>query len=263
MLRHKLFANALVSLGIVIALSAKEPPAQVLVWPATGTPVLRFSFGKFRELSSIGSLHNYLIDTTAENVWGKKISDATFTLYLFDKNKARIGEGWITLSNVGIGQSVKFQTTVGASGTPVSLEIMPRSLPAELQPLAPPKVISITVNSVPQGALLKVDGSDAGATPKQLRMSVGKHLLEFNKDGFNTGKFPLEIGPDDVSGGSVSFELGTSAHDTVELRDGSVLTGDVESVSATEVVVRVGGAVQRLDRNQVKRISLTERETPK
>ena len=262
MLRHRLFINSVVCLSFALALYAKDQPAQVLVWPATGTPVLRFSFGKFRELSSIGSLHNYLIDTTAENVWGKKISDATFTLYLFDKNKTRIGEGWITLSNVGIGQSVKFQTTVGASGTPVSLEIMPRSLPAELQPLAPPKVISITVNSVPQGALLKVDGNEAGATPKQLRMSAGKHLLEFSKEGFNPGKFPLEIGPDDVSGGSVSFELGTSAHDTIELRDGSVLTGDVESVSATEVVVRVGGAVQHLNRNQVKRISLTERETP-
>ena len=87
-------------------------------------------------------------------------------------------------------------------------------------------------------------------------------MLEFNKEGFNPGKVPLEIGPDDVSGGSVSFELGTSAHDTIELRDGSVLTGDVESVSATEVVVRVGGAVQHFNRIQVKRISLTERETP-
>jgi hypothetical protein len=261
-LRHKLFANSVFCLSIALTLFAKEPPAQVLVWPANGTPVVRFSFGKFRELSSIGNLHNYLIDTTAENVWSKRIPDATFTLYLFDKNKARIGEGWITLSNVGAGQSVKFQTTVGASGTPVSLEIMPRSLPAELQPLAPPKVISITVNSVPQGALLKVDGNEAGATPKQLRISAGKHLLEFNKEGFNPGKFPLEIGADDVSGGSVSFELGTSAHDTIELRDGSVLTGDVESVSATEVVVRIGGAVQHFNRNQVKRISLTERETP-
>src|SRR5439155_14980930 len=191
MLRHKLLTVSVFCLGIAVTLCAKDPPSQVLVWPATGTLVVRFSFGKFRELSSIGNLHNYLIDTAAENVWGKKISDATFTLYLFDKNKARIGEGWITLSNVAAGQSVKFQTTVGASGTPVSLEIVPRSLPAELQPLAPPKVISITVNSVPQGALLKVDGSDAGATPKQLRISAGKHLLEFNKEGFNPGKFPL------------------------------------------------------------------------
>lgn len=89
---------------------------------------------------------------------------------------------------------------------------------------------------------------------------MGKHLLEFSKEGFNVGKFPLEIGPDDTSGGSVSYELGTSAHDTVELRDGSVLNGDVESLSASEVLVRIGGSVQHFDRNQVKRILLVERE---
>jgi ribosomal protein S1 len=59
----------------------------------------------------------------------------------------------------------------------------------------------------------------------------------------------------------VSYELGASAHDTVELRDGSVLSGDVESVSATEVLVRIGGNVQRFNRNQVKRIGLVPRET--
>jgi hypothetical protein len=93
-----------------------------------------------------------------------------------------------------------------------------------------------------------------------VRVSPGKHILEFSKQGFNPGKFPLEVGPDDVSGGSVSYELGSSVHDTVELRDGSVLNGDVESVSAAEVVVRLGGAMQHLNRNQVKRILLVERD---
>jgi hypothetical protein len=46
------------------------------------------------------------------------------------------------------------------------------------------------------------------------------------------------------------------------LRDGTLLNGDVESVTGTEVVVRVGGAPQRLNRNRVKRILLVERETP-
>jgi hypothetical protein len=95
-----------------------------------------------------------------------------------------------------------------------------------------------------------------------VQVGVGKHMLEFTKEGFNTGHFPLELGPNDVSGGSVSYELGTSAHDTVELRDGSVLNGDLESVSATEIVVRIGGAMQRLSRNQVKRILLVERDAP-
>jgi hypothetical protein len=120
----------------------------------------------------------------------------------------------------------------------------------------------MTVNSVPQGASLKMDGNELGATPKLVQVAVGKHLLEFALEGFNPGKFPLEVGPHDVSGGSVSYELGTAVHDTIELRDGSVLTGDVESVSATEVVVRLGGAMQHLNRNQVKRVLFVERDMP-
>jgi hypothetical protein len=77
-----------------------------------------------------------------------------------------------------------------------------------------------------------------------------------------TGHFPLEVGLNDVSGGSMSYELGTSAHATVELRDGSVLNGDLESVSATEVVMRIGGNLQHFSRNLVKRMLLVERDMP-
>ena len=115
------------------------------------------------------------------------------------------------------------------------------------------------MNSVPQGAALFVDGTEAGTTPKVVQLAVGKHNLIFTKEGFNKGTFPIEIGLDDASGGSVSYELGTSAHDTVELRDGSVLSCDLDSISGMEVRVRVAGAVQTLDRNQVKRILFTER----
>jgi hypothetical protein len=263
-LRSRFMASKCLLLLCCLAISghAKEQPTQVILWPSTGTPLIRFSFGKFKELSSISNLRNYVIDTTAENLWGKKITTAVFSLYLFDKNKVRIGDGWISLSDLGPGQAAKFQTTVSASGAPVSLEIAPRSLPAELQPAAPPRTISITVNSVPQGAAVKLDGSDAGTTPKVVQVGVGKHMLEFSKEGFNTGHFPLEVAPNDVSGGSVSYELGASAHDTVELRDGSVLNGDLESVSATEVVMRIGGGLQHFSRNQVKRILLVERDMP-
>lgn len=60
----------------------------------------------------------------------------------------------------------------------------------------------------------------------------------------------------------MSYELGSAAHDTLELRDGSVVSGDVQSMSATEVVIRVGGVLQHLNRNQVKRIILIQREAP-
>jgi hypothetical protein len=48
----------------------------------------------------------------------------------------------------------------------------------------------------------------------------------------------------------------------VELRDGSVLNCDVESMTATEIVISMGGTRQRLDRNQVKRMLLVQRDPP-
>lgn len=238
---------------------AKDPPGQVIVWPESGTPVLRFSFGKFKEVGSVGSERTFMTDTTAENLWGKVISSASFSLYLFDKNKVRIGEGMISLTSVGAKETVKFQTTIAASGSPASVSLVAKYLPADMGPARPPRTVSITVNSVPQGAVLKVDDKEAGTTPKVVQLGVGKHMLEFSKEGFNAGHFPMEIGGDDASGGSVSYELGASAHDTIELRDGTVLSGDLQSISASEMVVRAGGKDLSYDRNQVKRILLVER----
>jgi PEGA domain-containing protein len=259
---NRLKRRALLVLLMSLAAFAKDEPSRVMVWPESGKPVLRFSFGKFKETRTTGDRHFYSSETTAENLWDKKISLATFSLYVFDKDKVRIGEAWLSVSNISPGELVKLQTSFEAAGTPATMTLVPQSLPKELQPAAPPREISITVNSVPQGASLKIDGADTGTTPKAVRVTPGKHILEFSKQGFTTGSFPLDIGPDDASGGSVSYELGTSAHDTVELRDGSVLVCDVESVSATEVVVRIGSKLQRINRNQVKRILLVERDMP-
>jgi len=234
----------------VSSLSAKDVPFEILTWPESGQPVLRFTFSRFKEIGGMGKERTYLTDTTAENLSDKMIGGANFSLYVFDKNKARIGEGYITLSNVSGGQTVKFQITLAASGNPASLALSTST----------PRTVSTTVNSVPQGALLRVDGKEVGTTPKIVEVSIGKHVLEFSKEGFNSGKFPLEITSRDASGGSVSYELGSAAHDTVELRDGSVLSGDLVSVSGMQVVVRIGGNAQTFDRNQIKRILLTERD---
>jgi hypothetical protein len=263
MLPRKL-AQWFISFSVVFltVANAKEAPPVVINWPASGTTVLRFSFGKFKELSTVGKQHLYTTDVTAENLWNKKISQAEFTLYVYDKAKVRIGEGWISISDVSPGGVIKFQTNITASGAINSMELVPQSLPPELQPALPPKTISITINSVPQGADVKMDGIPQGTTPKIIQVTPGKHTLVFSKESFNPGTFPLEITPNDVSGGSVSYELGVSAHDTLELRDGSVLSGDVQSMSATEVSIRIGGAIQSINRNQVKRIVLVQRDTP-
>lgn len=256
--RHIFFLFFLLLVALV---SAKDQPAQVMLWPDTGTAVLRFTFGKFKEIASVGNRRSYIVDTTAENLWGKVIPSASFSIYLFDKNKARIAEGYISLNNVGVGETVKFQTAMDASGVPVSLALAARDLPAGMGPPPAARKVSVTVNSVPQGALVKLDGQEVGTTPKIVQVGTGKHRLEFSKEGFNPGTFPLEIGPDDASGGSVSYELGTSVHDTVELRDGTVINGDVESVSATQLTVRMGGKDTIYPRNQVKRILFVERES--
>jgi len=258
MKKHHLAIFLLACLSVTLA---KDQPFQVIVWPEKGDPVLRLTFGKFKEVGSVGSERTYITDTTAENLWSKRIPEASFALYVYDKNKVRIAEANVSVSNVAPGETIKFQTTIASSGPPASLSVTPRYLPKELGQASPPRTVSFTINTVPQGASAKLDGADIGITPKIVRIAVGKHVLDFTKEGFNPGKFPFEIGPDDASGGSVSFELGASAHDTIELRDGSVLSGDVVSLSATEVVIKVGGNNQSLNRNQVKRILLVERET--
>jgi len=225
----------------------------------TGSP---FYFCEIQRRWLGGQASYYTTDTTAENLWNKKISSADFTLYVYDKEKVRIGDAYLSISDVDPGSLIKFQTFLNVSGVIASMEVVPKTLPAELQSYLPAKTISITVNSVPQGADLKIDGVASGTTPKLAQVMPGKHTLTFSKEGFNPGTFPMEIVPDAVSGGSVSYELGTASHDTIELRDGSVMTGDVESVSSTEVVIRVGGTVQHLARNQVKRIALIQREQP-
>jgi len=257
-------ALCLLTLLVFAPANAKDAPVQVLVWPTTGAPVVRFSFGKFKEVGTQGKQHNYQSDVTAENLWSKKITSAEFTLYLYDKNKIRIADAVLTISDVAPGTEVKFQTYVDASGVIASMELVPKSLPGELEAYLhlPPKLISITVNSVPQGADSKVDGIASGTTPKIIQIPPGKHVLVFSKDGFSSGSFPLDMAQDAVSGGSISYEMGNSTHDTVELRDGSVLSGDVESMSATEVILSVGGAIQHLNRNSVKRIVLIQREAP-
>jgi hypothetical protein len=238
----------------VPALAKDAPPLQVIDWPATGTPIVRFTFGKFRPLPGMGNLHGYVMDTSAENLSQKLIPSARFSVYLFDKNKVRIGEDAIGLSNLGPGETAKFETTVSTSGAPASVSIQEATQSS--------KSISLTVNSTPQGAMLKLDGTDVGTTPRMISVGIGKHTLTFSKEGFAAGNFPLEISRDDVSGGTVSYELGASAFDSIELRDGSVLNGDLVSISGMDVEIRVGGSIQHIDRNKIKRVMLVQREAP-
>src|SRR5271165_280168 len=116
------------TLIVTSSVAVKDAPTQIINWPQTASAVVRVTLGKFKEVSSVAGEHNYVVDTTAENLWNKKISHLGYNLYLYDKNKVRIGEGWMTLDNVAPGQTVKFQTTVHALGTPASSELAANSV---------------------------------------------------------------------------------------------------------------------------------------
>lgn len=256
------FMALLFAVAACLAVDAKETPFWVVTWPSSEHPFVRLSFSKARETGSAAHERSYSMDVTAENLWGKPIKNASFEVYFFDKANVRISTGNIYLNNVGIGETVKFPMMFAASGLPASMKLAPDVLPDELGPAKPPHTVSLTVNSVPQGATLRIDGKESGTTPQLVQLPVGKHDLEFSREGFNPGHFAVNVGPNDASGGSVSYELGTAAHDTILLRDGTVVTGDLQDVTATEVRITVGGTNQTLDRNKVKRILLIERNPP-
>jgi PEGA domain len=244
------FCSALL-LSFLVALPAlaKNEPI-VIQWPSD-SPVMKLTFEKIREESSYGGNNFYTADVVVENITGKQIPRAYFTVYFFDKNKVRIGQGTLQLADLDAHQSAKMNFQFNSSGAPVAITLLGR--PTE-------KTIPLKIISVPPGAALKVDGKDSGVTPVLVRFTVGSHQLEMTKEGYATGNTPLDVSPDELPGGSITLELGGLSRDTVELRDGTVLLGDVMSMSMTDVTVRVDGKDQSYPRNQVKKIILVERE---
>jgi len=85
---HKLAVGFLcLGFAFCAAASPKYPPPQVLDLPTTGAPVVRFSFGKLKEITTVGQRHMYTSEVTAQNLWNKKISRAEFMLHVYDKAK--------------------------------------------------------------------------------------------------------------------------------------------------------------------------------
>jgi len=234
-------------------LLAKNEPAIVMTWPSD-KPALRLSFEKFKQVGLYAGQSSFISDVTVQNLTDKQIPRASFTLYFMDKNKVRIGEGLLEVSDLEAGQAAKIQFQFNSVGIPTSVALSAK------KDMLGGKTIPLRIISVPSGAKLKVDGKESGITPVMVRLTVGAHQLDFTKDGYAPGTTPLEITTDELPGGSITVELGGLSRDTIELRDGSVVLGDVISMSMTQVVVRADGKDQTYDRNQVKRLILVERE---
>jgi len=232
-----------------LGLAAQDDSPITVLWPTNDKASLKFTFGKFQQSGMVDGQGIFLSEVIAQNVSDQSVPKSVFTILVSDKNGVRIGRARMQLSEIGPYRTQKAQLQFSAAGTPAAVTLLAG------------KVIPLRVISVPVGADFKVDGENAGVTPKLVDFTIGTHTLEFSKEGYATGTTPLEVGADELPGGSVSFELGGLSQDTLELRDGSSVLGDVISMSLSAVVLRVDGKDQKYDRNQVKKIILVERIT--
>jgi hypothetical protein len=251
-------------LAIVVLLAAsarakeKNDTAFTMFWPDAASPTLKLGFGKFIQTAEYAGQKTYICEVVVQNASQKRIPSASLTVRMLDKDKVRIADSVLNVTDLGPGEGSKIPLQIYASGMPASLLLVAHSdsagVPTSL------KAIPLKVISVPPGASLKVDGQDAGLAPKVVALTVGTHTIEFSKEGYATGRTPIDITADELPGGSITLELGGLSHDTVELRDGTAVLGDVISLSTTSIVVRVSGEDQTYDRNRVLKISLVERE---
>ncbi|MBW2013970.1 MAG: PEGA domain-containing protein [Deltaproteobacteria bacterium] len=55
----------------------------------------------------------------------------------------------------------------------------------------------VTVSSVPQGAILKIDGKSFGNTPSRIQLAAGTYLMEISADLYKTWTHPLIVKPNE------------------------------------------------------------------
>lgn len=247
--------SVLLSLLLASTASLAKRSELVITWPQDN-PTLKLTFSNFQNMGSFAGRSTLVSDVVVQNLTVKAMPRATFDVSLLDKNKVRIGTGLLIVDDLNPGQSARVQFQCAAVGQPATLSIAAHNNSGV--PIST-KLIPIMIISVPPGASLKVDDKVVGTTPITVRMISGSHNLELQKDGFAVAKTPLDVNPDEAPGGSITITLGGLADDTIELRDGSVLKGDVISMTLESIIINVQGKEQTFDRNQVKHIFLVER----
>ena len=213
-------------LALTIYAWPKTEPSLTLTWPDSSSPTLRLVFGRFTEQGpKYDGERSFVSDVVVQNVSQKPIPRASLSVRFFDKAKVRVGDGVLNINDLSPNESTKIAFQFFTTGLPVTLSLAAHNdtqgVPTSL------KTVPLKIISVPPGAKLKVDGQDAGTTPKVMDLLVGTHILEFSKEGYAMGSTPVDIAPDESPGGAVTFELGGLSRDTVQLRDGTSILGDV------------------------------------
>ena len=252
-MRKKAYVLAILLFCTAITLFAADT---VLTWPANGKDaMLRFTVGKLRQVSSNAGQTDYLGEATAENLTTKTIPTASFYLYLLDKNGKRVGEGYLEVTNLAAGQKAKIPVSAHAMSSYASMELQPQHLPSD-----EPMKVKMHVNSKPAGATVKVDSQESGITPAVIPIAPGKHTLEFSKEGYAPASAPVDVNDATLPAG-VDVELNPLTVDTVVLRDGTVMLGNLTSMNEGSVSLRVKGKPTTIARSRVARIVLGEQKS--
>lgn len=228
----------------------------VMFWPNQDNAVLKLTFSRFQNMATYGGQMTLVSNVVVQNLSTKMIPKASFSVALLDKDRVRVGSGTLVIDDLDAGESAKVQFQCQSVGAPAVLSISARNnggVPASL------KTVSMTVISVPAGASLKVDDKDEGVTPAKINVTAGTHQLVLTKEGFAVATTPLDVNTDEAPGGSITITLGGLTDDTIELRDGTIITADVMSMTLEKIVIEVNGKQQILHRNNVKKIFLVER----
>ncbi len=81
----------------------KVEPSLVMLWPGQTNPTLKLTFGRFTQLGSYNGQLSLEAHVMVENMTGKRIAFASFTVYPLDKDKVRIGNGMLNFSDLDPG----------------------------------------------------------------------------------------------------------------------------------------------------------------
>src|SRR6202161_3065397 len=107
---------------VAVASHGKNEPAITISWPSE-KPALKLNFEKFRQMSAYGGQNGFLSALAVQNFTDKQIPRASFNVYFMDKNRVRIGEGLLLVSDLEAGQSAKIQLQFNSVGIPASLTL--------------------------------------------------------------------------------------------------------------------------------------------
>ena len=228
-------------------LSAQSSPPITVQWPDDTKPMLRLVFAGFVRVGLMKGQGVYTSEVTAQNVAGQSMPRSVFMVNILDANGVKIGGARLRWEAIPPYRTATAQVQFSAADAPAKVSLLAG------------KTIPLAVKSVPPGATFSCRRGGRGASlPSYLTLLSGHTRSSFTKTDMRPGSTQLDVGTDELPGGSITLELGGLSQDTVEMRDGTTATGDLISLTLQEAEFQSEGKTKTLERNQIRKIFLVE-----